>query len=62
MPVFKDRQNLHLAPIPAKGQRKVKSIWKTADGKPGEYYFYGHVNYRRLYDANTLAEFKRKHS
>ena len=39
MPVFKDRQNVHLAPIPAKGQQKVESIWKTADGKPGEYDF-----------------------
>jgi hypothetical protein len=54
---FKERRHIKIPPIPAGGQRKIESVWETTDWKPGVYYFYGHVNYDELWDANTLAEF-----
>ena len=54
---FQGRRHINLVPIPAKGQRQVEAIWKTADWKPGIYHFHGHINYEQLWDANTLATF-----
>lgn len=55
---FKDRRNLGMEPIPANEQTNVETTWETADWEPGTYYFYGHINYKHLWDANELARFQ----
>ena len=55
---FKSRQNRDLEAV-APGTTKTVSVQMEVAGlEAGEYYFYGHINYRHLWDANTLCEFQ----
>jgi serine/threonine protein kinase len=55
---FKSRQNRQPESIPAGKTKTVSVPLEIAGLEPGQYYFYGHVNYRHLWDANTLCEFQ----
>ena len=58
---FKDRKNLGVEPIPAGAQKSVETTWQTAAWEAGTYYFYGHINYVHLWDANVFAPTSRSH-
>jgi hypothetical protein len=55
---FKGRKNVSLQAIPP-GSTKAFSVEMELRGLEAEqYYFYGHVNYIHLFDANALCEFE----
>ncbi len=56
-PRFKQRRNLTMEPVPARGRTTVETMFNANDWEPGTYYFHGHVNYRHLWDANRLCSF-----
>jgi serine/threonine protein kinase len=53
---FQKRSNTYLDPIPTGATKTVVVELDAQDFGEGTYYFYGHVNYRHLWDVNELCE------
>jgi hypothetical protein len=55
---FMRRHHEQIDPIAPMGELNVISTWDVSELKGGEYYFYGHVNYKYLWDVNSLDTFR----
>ena len=54
---FMRRRHGDLLPIAPGEEQTISQRWDISELEPGTYYFYGHVNYKHLWDTNSLDTF-----